>query len=163
MLFESKRLEFRVWEMTDAEAGFKLWGNPKVMAYIEPPLTRDAVKQSIQRGLEHYKKYGVQIFAMVLKDSREIIGCCGFVYEDETEYEFVIHMMPEYHRNGYGFEAGTAAFTFIEKHGYSKIMAACHLENQASKALLLKLGMTYVGDEWFEDTKAYECLFERLV
>ncbi len=133
------------------------------MKYIEDPLSRDRVKQSILRGIEHYHKYDLQLFAMVLKSTDEVIGCCGFSVEDieEKTFEFAIHIMTPYQNMGYGYEAGMAALGYIKSYDINMIIAACHTENIKSKNLLLKLGFDYKGDVFFDDTNRFECYFER--
>lgn len=162
MLFESKRLYYRVWQTGDLSVGIKLWGNEEVMKYIEPVLSESQVVLSIERGIEHYKLHGVQLFAMVLKETNEVIGCCGLSVEDKDEklYEFGIHIIPEFHHKGFGYEAGKAVLKFADTIDYQKIIAACHLENIYSRKLLLKLGFIYKGDIWYDDTNCYESYFE---
>ena len=158
MLFKSERLSYRLWTEEDLEAGLALWGNVDVMIYIEPVLNREQVKMSIKRGLEHYETYGTQLFAMVLED--KIIGCCGFSFEEEGVYEFGIHILPDYHRQGFGYEAGKAALKFLSEKGDYKVIAACLPENTASRQLLFKLGFVYHNEIWFDDTNRYESYFE---
>jgi len=162
MLFESERLYYRVWRTDDVSVGIKLWGNEEVMKYIEPVLSESQVALSIERGIEHYKSHGVQLFAMVLKETNEVIGCCGLSVEDKDEklYEFGIHIIPEFHHRGFGYEAGKAVLKFADTIDYKKIIAACHLENIYSRKLLLKLGFIYKGDVWYDDTNRYESYFE---
>lgn len=162
MLFESERLTFRVWNKNDLEAGFALWGNSEVMKLIEPALDKDQVARSIQAGADHYDKYGLQHFAMVNKENKKIIGCCGLSVEDfdKSVYEFVIHILPEYQNLGYGKEAGLAVLKFSKDKNVKKIVAACHTENAGSKSLLSYLGFTYIEDLWYDDTKRYECYYE---
>ena len=62
MLFESERLYYRIWQKEDVSVGLKLWGNEEVMKYIEPTLSESQVALSINRGIEHYKAFGVQLF-----------------------------------------------------------------------------------------------------
>lgn len=162
MLFESERLYYRVWQKEDVPVGVKLWGNEEVMKYIEPVLSECQVAISINKGIEHYKAYGVQLFAMVLKDTNEVIGCCGLSIEDEGEniYEFCIHIIPKHHHQGYGYEAGKAVLEFSESIDISKFIATCHLENINSRKLLVKLGFIYKRDVWYDDTNRVESYFE---
>lgn len=164
MLFESERLYYRLWTLEDLEAGYRLWGDAEIMKYVEPPLTMDQVQNSIRRGMDHYKKYKTQLYAMVLKESQEIIGACGLKVEDVDLriYEFGIHIMKDYHMKGFGYEAGLAVLNHMDHLQASKVIAACHLENQASKALLEKLDFNYKGDVYFDDTQRMEAYFERV-
>lgn len=162
MLFESERLYYRVWQKEDVSVGLKLWGNEEVMKYIEPTLSESRIALSINRGIDHYKTFGVQLFAMVLKGRNEVIGCCGLSVEDEDEkvYEFGIHIMPEFHHQSFGYEAGKAVLEFTDAIDIKKIVAMCHLENVNSRKLLIKLGFIYKGDVWYDEVKRYESYFE---
>jgi len=164
IVFQSKRLNYRVWTTDDLSAGIKLWGSHQVMKFIEPELNEAQVMKSIENGKKHYDEYGTQHFAMVTKDNNQIIGACDFGVEEEEPLvvEFVIHIMDEFWHKGYGFEAGQATLEFVESLKPSKIIAACHVQNVASKNLLLKLGFDYKGQVWFEDTQRFEDYFERL-
>jgi len=163
MLFESERMYYRVWQSTDLQAGIDLWGNPQVMNLIEPPLSQGKVAMSIQRGIEHYEKYQTQLFAMVLKETDAIIGCCGFSCDNfqDKVYEFGVHIMPDHQSKGYGYEAGLAAINYIKDTlEVNQIIAACHVDNLKSEALLKKLKFDYKGELWFDDTNRYEKYFE---
>lgn len=162
-LFESERLYYRVWIEDDVEAGYNLWGSEAVMKYIEPVLSKDRVLKSIKNGILHYEKYNTQLYAMVMKETDEIIGCCGFSVEDYDAgiYEFGIHIMENFHSKGYGYEAGRAAIHYLKTNGDAKkIIGACHEENEPSEKLMKKLGFHSQGLVWFDDTSRYEKFFE---
>ncbi|MBI9014540.1 MAG: GNAT family N-acetyltransferase [Clostridiales bacterium] len=162
MLFKSERLYYRVWQKDDIPAGVGLWGNEEVMKYIEPVLSESQVALSIERGIEHYNSYAVQLFAMVLKETNEVIGCCGLSVEDFDEkiYEFGIHILSDFHHQSFGYEAGKAVLEFADTIDIKKIIATCHLENVYSKKLLMKLGFVYKGNVWYDDTYRFESYFE---
>ncbi len=63
-------------------------------------------------------------------------------------------LLPEFQGQGYGTEAVRAAIEFIERSSnFVKIMAGAFSDNPASRRVLEKAGMTYIGTEkkfWFK-------------
>lgn len=45
----------------------------------------------------------------------------------------------------------------------SKIIANCLVENESSKSVLLKAGLKFQGNKWFEDTQCEDACFELIL
>lgn len=165
MITSSSRLILRVWHSeNDLEAAIRLWGDPEVMSYVDDgqPMDAASIKQSLFYGQQHQQKYQCQHWAVELKSSGQVIGCCGFnLYEGGPDLEMVFHFTRAHWGQGYATEAGQAALTYAQTSlKPPRIVAGVHPENKASERVLLKLGFVSKGLIWFDDTQAYEPFFE---
>lgn len=156
-MIETNRLIFKTWSLNDIELAYRLWGNKDVTRYIcaSGVFSNDDIENRLKTEIDNYNNYGIQYFPAYTKDN-EFIGCCGLRLHNEYDYEFGIHLLPEYWNNGYGVECGEA----IKK--YAKEILKCHIlfaghnpNNIRSKGLLLKLGFKYIKDEYYKPTGLY--------
>lgn len=90
-------------------------------------------------------------FALELKETQTLIGHVSFASDKETpwikEIGFVLNR--DYHRKGLMSEAVAALLAYMKEAGYSHIEASCFVDNEASRALLEKLGFIYQGEELY--------------
>ena len=127
---------FLYWEARDAEA---------VRAALAIKLERSPM--SIDGGLLS--------FAVVLKDSGELIGDCSMstvsAEHRQGEIGFVFH--PDHHGHGYATEAAreVLAFAFAE-YGFHRVIGRLEARNAASARVLERIGMReeahLVENEW---------------
>lgn len=167
---ETKRLILRELLFSDAEAMFKMDTNPNVHTYLgnNPVQSIDDVHDYISSIRTQYVVNKIGRFAVVKKDTNEVIGWAGLKFVTEPENELVnffdlgYRLQEEHWGNGYAKEAAEAwlnyGFNKMKKHC---IYASAHLENRNSKRILEKIGMTkkseYMWNDiscaWFEITK----------
>ncbi len=93
--------------------------------------------------------------------SNDLIGCCGLRPYKEKEYEMGFHLRPEFWGQGYATESAKAvieyAFTTVK---VQKLFAGHNPNNGRSRKVLNKLGVAYIGDEFYEPTGLYHPLYE---
>jgi ribosomal-protein-alanine N-acetyltransferase len=163
-ILKTERLVLRTWTEKDLNSGFDIWGDHDVMKFVDScnPKTLEQVRASIIAGIKHQEKFGFQHWAVIENKSQKIIGACGFnKTENDGEIELVFHFTKAFWGQGYATEAAKACVEYsIEKLGPKKIVAGCHPENEASKKVLIKAGLTFVGNRWFDDTQQEEPCFE---
>ena len=87
-------------------------------------------------------------WSVTLADSGKMIGTVGFTKIDipnrRAEIGYVLN--PEYHRQGFGYEAAKKIVDFgFSQLGLHRIEAKFMKGNTASLCLMQKLGMTFVG------------------
>jgi [ribosomal protein S5]-alanine N-acetyltransferase len=160
---ESSRLVLRVWTLQDIDAGLRIWGDERVMQYIGGQiLDRDGVRKCLLAGAKHQQRYACQHWAVIEKNSQQIIGCCGFSKtESEQEAELVFHFVYDRWGRAYATEAGQACLDYARKHLLARtIIASTELENKASQRVLEKLGFCFVENRFFEDSKKFEAFYE---
>ncbi len=157
MIFETKRLYTRPWQNTDIGSAELLWGDPVVTRLIDirERLTKKEVKAKLDEQIQLQKQYGLSYWALVLKETDQIIGCCGLrPYDTEkNSYELGFHLIQDYWKKGYATEAALAAITYaFDSLQVRTLFAGHHPHNRASESLLKKLGFQYVRDEYYQPT-----------
>ena len=97
--------------------------------------------------LNHYYAHGYGMFGIVLKSTLALMGMCGLILRDDKESpELGYAILPEYYRNGYVVESAKLVLQYAkERLHMNQIYASVHPDNQASIAILNKLGFTPYG------------------
>lgn len=166
-ILETERLTLRELE-PGRDSGFilKLLNTPKFIQYIGDRNVRtiaDADAFIKNRYAASYGEHGYGLYAVDLRDNsnREprSIGMCGFVRRDTLPGPDIgFAFLPEFERNGYGFEAAAATMRYgREKLGFTEVFAITTLDNDASGRLLERLGFDIdkVIDSGGEQLKLY--------
>ena len=82
-IIKADRIYLRPFSIDDIEPFAKICANPNVMRYIGDgqPVSLDIIAEKIPEWIELYenKKYG--LMALVLKETNELIGFCGFIHQ----------------------------------------------------------------------------------
>ena len=163
-ILQTPRLTLRTWTEQDLDQGFGIWGDSKVMAYVDSgeAQTREQVEASIAAGIRHQEKFGFQHWAVIENISGKLIGACGFNHTEQVDkIELVFHFVRNAWGWGYATEAAKACVDFaFSTFRPNKIIAGCHLENKSSQHVLEKVGFSFIGNTWFEDTQREEPCFE---
>ncbi len=157
MIFETERLYTKPWNDNDLAYARKLWGDPKVMKLIssEPSLEDEQIKNRLREQMKTQQDFNVQYWALCKKDTKEIIGCCGFRPYNVAEkvYEIGFHIMSDHWGKGYATEAALGAVEFAKRTAWIKKLFAGHNPNNHVLGKVLgKLGFTYIRDEFYEPT-----------
>lgn len=91
-----------------------------------------------------YCEHGFGLFAVVLTENGLPIGICGLIKRPTlTNVDLGYAFLPQYWGKGYAFEAAKAALELGKTLGINRIVAIVSPQNQASKALLNKLGLRF--------------------
>ncbi|ABV85852.1 GNAT family N-acetyltransferase [Shewanella pealeana] len=149
IITETPRLIIREFNLDDIQAVYDFNADERVNRY-----TGDAgVIQSLADAeriirdiwLNEYLQFGYARWAVVLKDSNEVIGFCGFkndhhINETDIGYRF----SPEYWGKGYATEANLACIEYAKTNmDLDYIVGDVVEENQGSINVLSKLGMKF--------------------
>lgn len=159
------RLGFRTWRPGDLDLAVSLWGDPAVMALIDKRggLTREQVRERLERELRHQDVHGVQYWPFFLLESADFVGCAGLkVYPgEEGRFEMGFHIRRPFWGAGYATEAARAVVEHaFHDLGLASLLAGHNPENHASKRVLEKLGFVHIRDELFEGTGMVHPLYE---
>ncbi len=153
----TKRLGFRTWRPEDIYLAVGLWGDPEVARFIyagEPP-GRVALEERLTREIAMQTEHGFQYWPIFLLEGGAHVGCCGLrpYRPEEGIHEFGVHIRPAFWRQGFAFEAGTAAIAHaFDRLGARGLFAGHHPANSASRRMLHKLRFTYSHDEFYPPT-----------
>ena len=148
MILETARLHLREFVPEDANALEAVLGDPVAMQYYPAPFDRKAVESWIEKNTGRYQHDGHGLWAMVLKQSGELIGDCGCTLQEvegKSELEIGYHVRRDLWGNGYATEAAQACMqhAFV-KLGAARVISMIRPENMPSRRVAEKNGLVCV-------------------
>lgn len=164
LILETDRLILRELQFSDAEALFEMDNNPKVHLYLgnEPVQSIDEVHEYIKNIQNQYIKNGIGRFAVVLKETNEVIGWAGIKFVTEPEnnhtnfYDIGFRLQEKHWQKGYGLEAAKAWLDYgFNKMKITIMFASAHIDNHGSNAILQKIGMIQIERYFYDDLPCY--------
>ena len=148
-IFETSHLLGRHLLPDDLAAMLAVYGDAKTMQWVGDgqPLNREQCLNWIEITHQNYIHYGYGMFALVLRQTGEVIGFCGLVHPGGLpEVEIKYALLREFHGRGFATEAVRALIAYgIESFNLTQIIATAYAENAASLRVLEKSGMKAVG------------------
>ena len=156
------RLELRTLRPQDIDAALSFWGDTEVMKYCGGAIDRIAITNGIRNYMNTQNERGFSVFAVVLPETKDTVGACGFNYtKDPNEVELIYHFARKYWGNGYAIEAAKACIEYAKEYlPICRIVASVDPLHEVSIRILNKLGFQHVGKKWFEETQQYDLWFE---
>ena len=145
-MIETNRLILREWEQADLNDLYKILSDPETMSFWPEPFSREGVQSWIDHSKQSFKEFGFGRMAILLKDSKKIIGDCGFKRatidgKEENDLGYIVYK--DYWGQGFGSEATLAALKFgIQELGLRRIVANMEVTHLASRAIAEKMGLT---------------------
>ena len=156
-IIETERILLRPFCIKDIERFAKICANPNVMRYIGDgkPVSRNVIAEKIPEWIELYEKQKYGLMALVMKDTDELIGFCGFIHQtvDEVEYIELGYRLDEaYWGKGIATEVAVAvrdyAFNVLE---IPMLISIINHQNDASKHVAKKVGMQLMKQTNFKN------------
>lgn len=162
--FSTQRLCIKKTSLIDAPFMLNLMNTPKYLKYIgDRKITSIALAESFinTKIIEPFKVYGYSNYTVFNKETNNKMGVCGLYHRDGVQgVDLGFGFLPEYEKKGYAFEAASALLKIAEDKLHLKVInAITHLENEASKKLLLKLGFNYISNIKLPNDKEEVALF----
>ncbi len=155
MILETKRLYMREMNRSDFDPICKILQDEETMYAYEGAFSDDEVWEWIDRQILRYDKLGYGLWAVILKESGELIGQCGLTmqqWKDREVLEIGYLFRREYWHKGYAIEAARACRQYaFEELGAEEVCSIIRDTNTASQRVALRNGMT-ASDTW---TKHY--------
>ena len=143
---ETARLRLRVFNFADLDELALIFSDPEVMKYIGPegtPMSRDETERTLSVFVNDWEKHGFSRWAVCLKESGRLIGCCGLKLLEGTP-EVIYVLARDYWGRGYGTEAAKASLRYgFEYLGLDQIVAVTRHENVRSQRVMSRIGMRY--------------------
>ena len=144
-VLETKRLVLRELTPNDADALERVIGDGETMRFYLRPFTRPEVEEWIARNRERYATDGHGLWAVVLRESGEMIGDCGLVWQDvdgERLVEVAYHLHRAHWNRGYATEAARECMRYgFDVLSLPKIISLIRPENVASRRVAEKNGL----------------------
>ena len=161
---ETDRLLLREFRESDLEGIFELDSNPNVHRYLgnEPIHTKEEARKVIKSVQNQYTERGIGRWAAIEKETGEFIGWSGLRLNTEYNmngftryYDVGYRLIERYWGKGYATESGLAAVQYaFETMHLPEIYATTDIANEASHKALLKIGLRYVEDFFYEEKQA---------
>ncbi|HEY1939808.1 MAG TPA: GNAT family N-acetyltransferase [Candidatus Angelobacter sp.] len=146
MIVETARLCLREFTLQDADALEAVLGDPVTMQYYPAAFDRAEIDNWIRRNRARYANDGFGLWAMLLKDSGELIGDCGCFIRDlegNVEFEMGWHVRRDLWGRGYATEAARHCIEYaFSRLGARRIIALVRPENRSSCKVAEKIGMS---------------------
>lgn len=146
---ETQRLLLRPFTLEDLPSLHTVIGEDPDMAWNQKPRTIEETEKVLQGRLKHYSEHDFGIWAVILKDTDEMIGQAGLQQkENTTEIELVAYTAKRFWHQGIAFEACIGSLTYgFRKLALEHIVACTRLHNVSAQKLTLKLGFHFVGED----------------
>ena len=158
---ETKRLLLREMRVEDVDGMFALDSNPNVHKYLgnKPIKTKAEAHKIIESVLQQYKERGIGRFAVIEKVTEEFIGWSGIRLNTEYNmngftkyYDVGYRLIERFWGKGYATESGKASIDFaFNTMKLPELYATTEIGNEASHKALLKIGLCYKNDFFFEE------------
>ena len=151
---ETERLILREIQDTDIDDLFEMDSDPEVHKYIEnkPVKSKEELLSYIQMLQEQYAKNGTARWAVVDKETKEMLGWAGLKFFDEEVnghhlfYELGYRFKRKHWGKGYATEASKAILTYgFDTFHMDSIFAMTDPMNTRSRHVLEKLGFEFDG------------------
>lgn len=135
-------------QISDLEALATLWADPDVTRFLPSrgaPIPREKVTKSLQSFVEHWQERDYGIWAIVEDESSPMVGYCGLRYlADLDEVEVLYGLAKAYWSRGIATQAAKAAIAYgFNVANLDRIIAMAFPENQASRRVMEKAGLSY--------------------
>ncbi|MEK5038552.1 GNAT family N-acetyltransferase [Sporosarcina sp. FSL K6-3457] len=159
---ETHRLILCVLDDSHLESVKEFWGDEEVMALCDGASSHDVLPRIIDAYRKCQEIHGLSVYAVKDKETNEIIGAAGFnIINSVSNIELIYHYSKKSWGKGFATEVASACIEIARNHGkVQMIMASASPENKRSLKVLEKVGFTFIGMKWFEDTQQEEPCYE---
>ena len=155
VILETERLLLREMNADDFGALCRIMQDEKTMYAYEGAFGEQEVRDWLDRQLSRYREFGFGLWAVVLKETGEMIGQCGLTiqpWKDEKVLEIGYLFQRKFWHYGYATEAAIACKKYaFEVLKAGEVCSIIRNTNLPSQRVAERNGMTKT-DEW---TKHY--------
>jgi len=145
MVLETERLYLREMNQADFPALCEILQDERTMYAYEGAFSEEEVQEWLDRQLSRYQKWNFGLWAVVLKESDEMIGQCGLTMQPwkGTEVLEVGYLFNRaYWHRGFAIEAARACKEYaFETLGASEVCSIIRNTNLASQNVAVRNGM----------------------
>ena len=149
IILETSRLLLREMRVSDMDSLSSILRDDKVMYAYNGAFNEEETEQWMQKQLQRYKDFGFGLWAVLKKDTGEMIGQCGITmqeYNNELVSEIGYLFAYKYWHNGYATEAAMACREYgFEKLQFDALYSIIRDTNIASQNVAIRNGMHIVG------------------
>jgi ribosomal-protein-alanine N-acetyltransferase len=159
IVLESERLLLCLLTPQDLNPLMAVLSDVNTMIHYPRPWDRATVERWINRALRSYEELGYGIYAVVLRETGEVLGDCGFVVQqvdEREETELGWHIGRSNWNRGYATEAARACRDFgFGALGLTRFISLIRPVNLQSRRVAEKIGMTIERETEFRGLLHY--------
>jgi RimJ/RimL family protein N-acetyltransferase len=150
----TSRLLIREYTPEDADDVARVLGDPLVgLREGRGPLDREGAVAWLEEEIEYVRRDGTGRYALVLRDTGEVIGGVGLVRRELTEgveIELGYHLRSDLWGRGLATEAAAACLDEARRRGFERVIAFIVPGNTRSEGVARKVGMLPERErDWF--------------
>ena len=155
-MIETPRLLLRPWEERDRAPYHRIKSDPRVMATLGPLQSRVESDATIDHLRAREVEWGYSFWPVERRSDDMLIGYCGLVHPPvgtpiADELEIGWGLGSQFWGQGYATEAAAAVLAWAWANtARERVVATTSLDNNASRALMARLGMTRLPDGDFD-------------
>lgn len=158
MWLETDRLILREFQCTDLQELTPILADPKVMKFSPTGVNSvEQVQERIEGFIACYKAFGFGKWAVILKESDQLIGYCGIAVDridGKDEKELGYRLGSRYWGQGLATEAASAAIKYgFEQFNLPYVLGIVERANTASVRVLEKVGMRHERTTIFHEVE----------
>jgi ribosomal-protein-alanine N-acetyltransferase len=149
----TERLEYRAPEPGDERYYAELTESPEVGTWLRPPPLDPFGPEDagiwMASDVEHWRELGYGPWLLFALDGGGFVGRAGLrstEVEGRPEIELAWAVLPRWWGQGLATEAAGAAIGVARERGIDRLVAFTLHDNAASRRVMEKLGMRFVGD-----------------
>ena len=166
MILETERLYLREMNPSDFESLCKILQDEDAMYAYEGAFSDSEVQEWLDRQISRYQKWNFGLWAVILKETDEMIGQCGLTmqpWKEDEVLEIGYLFERQYWHNGYATEATIACKKYaFEKLDADEVCSIIRDSNIASQKVALRNGMIKM-DTWTKHYKGVDMPHYRYV
>lgn len=166
MILETERLYLREMDQPDFASLCRILKDDETMYAYEGAFSDDEVREWLDRQIARYQKWGFGLWAVILKDTNEMIGQCGLTmqnWKDDEVLEIGYLFERAHWHKGYASEAAKACKKYaFETLNASEVCSIIRDTNIASQNVAIRNGMT-VKDKWTKHYRGMDMPHHRYV
>lgn len=150
MVLETERLILRELTPDDYDGLYEVLADPNIMTHYPYVFEEGRVRDWITRNRRRYEQDGFGLWAVVLKETGEMIGDCGITMQcihGKMLPEVGYHIRADRQRRGYASEAAAGCIRWaFENYDFPAVYSYMKYTNIPSQKTAMKNGLSYLGE-----------------
>lgn len=150
MIIETNRLYLRELQQSDSGSLSKILQDEQTMYAYEGAFDDNEVQNWLDKQIENYRRDGFGLWAVILKETDEMIGQCGVTWQDfsgRKVLEIGYLFQRAFWHKGYAVEAARACKKYaFEKLEAEEVFSIIRDTNIASQKVAKRNGMARRGE-----------------
>ena len=159
MVLETERLYLREMNQSDFTQLSKILQDESTMYAYNGAFCNNETQDWLDRQIARYHEYGFGLWAVVLKETEEMIGQCGLTmqsWKDRQVLEIGYLLQKVHWHKGYAIESAKACKEYaFTKLNADEVFSIIRDTNTASQKVALRNGMTAI-DTWVKHYRGVE-------